>query len=114
QEAAKLAADLETGNVDTESTLLWLQQRVPFLPELLERFRIDVDRVQEGVATAAIGAGRWIAGNAVAIGQNTLQFFLQLFVMLYLLFFFIKDGKAILIAIARVLPLDLDLQETLR
>jgi predicted PurR-regulated permease PerM len=50
----------------------------------------------------------------VAIGQNTLQFFLHFFVMLYLLFFFIMDGKAILLAIARVLPLDLGLQENLR
>jgi predicted PurR-regulated permease PerM len=114
QEAANLARDLETGKIDTESALLWLEQRVPFLPGLLDRFEIDVARIQEGVSDAAIASGRWIAGNAVAIGQNTLQFFLQFFVMLYLLFFFIKDGKTILLAIARVLPLDIDLQESLR
>jgi predicted PurR-regulated permease PerM len=114
QEAANLARDLETGEVDTESTLLWLEQRVPVLPGLLDRFAIDVARIQEGVSDAAIASGRWIAGNAVAIGQNTLQFFLQLFVMLYLLFFFIKDGKTILLAIARVVPLDIELQESLR
>jgi predicted PurR-regulated permease PerM len=114
QEAANLARDLEAGEIDTEATLLWVEQRVPFLPGLLERFQIDVERIQEGVSTAAIASGRWIAGNAVTIGQNTLQFFLHLFVMLYLLFFFIMDGKSILLAIARVLPLDLDLQENLR
>lgn len=114
QEAANLATDLEAGAIDTESTLLWLEQRVPFLPALLDRFDVDVARIQEGVSAAAIASGRWIAGNAVAIGQNTLQFFLHLFVMLYLLFFFIKDGRSILLAIARVLPLDLELQETLR
>jgi predicted PurR-regulated permease PerM len=114
QEAANLARDLETGKIDTESALLWLEQRVPFLPGLLDRFEIDVARIQEGVSDAAIASGRWIAGNAVAIGQNTLQFFLQLFVMLYLLFFFIRDGKTILLAIARVLPLDIELQESLR
>jgi predicted PurR-regulated permease PerM len=114
QEAANLARDLEAGEIDTESTLLWLEQRVPFLSGLLDRFEIDVARIQEGVSAAAIASGRWIAGNAVAIGQNTLQFFLHLFVMLYLLFFFIMDGKSILLAIARVLPLDLKLQESLR
>ena len=114
QEAANLVRDLEAGEIDTESTLLWLDQRVPFLSGLLDRFEIDVARIQEGVSAAAIASGRWIAGNAVAIGQNTLQFFLHLFVMLYLLFFFIMDGKSILLAIARVLPLDLKLQETLR
>lgn len=114
QEAANLAKDLEAGEIDTEATLLWLEQRVPFLSGLLDRFQIDVARIQEGVSAAAIASGRWIAGNAVAIGQNTLQFFLHLFVMLYLLFFFIKDGRSILLAIARVLPLDLELQENLR
>jgi predicted PurR-regulated permease PerM len=113
QEAAHLASDLEAGEIDTESTLLWLEQRVPFLSGLLDRFQIDVTRIQEGVSAAAIASGRWIAGNAVAIGQNTLQFFLHLFVMLYLLFFFIKDGRAILLAVARVLPLDLELQANL-
>jgi len=114
QEAANLARDLETGNIDTESTLLWLEQRIPFLSGLIERFEVDLARIQEGLAGAAIAAGRWIARNAVVIGQNTLQFFLQLFVMLYLLFFFIKDSKVILMAIARVLPLDMELQENLR
>jgi len=114
QEAANLARDLETGNIDTESTLRWLEQRIPFLPGLIDRFQIDLARIQEALSAGAIAAGRWIAGNAVAIGQNTLQFFLQLFVMLYLLFFFIKDGRSILMAIARVLPLDMDLQQNLR
>lgn len=114
QEAANLARDIETGKLDTESTLLWIEQRIPFLPGLIERFRLDLDRIQEGLAGAAIAAGRWVAGNAVTIGQNTLQFFLHLFVMLYLLFFFIKDGKSILLAVARVLPLDMELQQNLK
>jgi predicted PurR-regulated permease PerM len=114
QEAANMARDLETGNIDTESTLLWLEGRVPFLSELIDRFQIDLARIQEALSAAAIAAGRWVAGNAVAIGQNALQFFLQLFVMLYLLFFFIKDGRSILLAIAGVLPLDMELQQNLK
>ena len=114
QEAANLARDIEAGTIDTESTLMWLEQRIPFLPGLIERFQIDLARLQEGLAGAAIAAGRWVAGNAVTIGQNTLQFFLHFFVMLYLLFFFIKDGRAILLAIARVLPLEMELQQNLR
>jgi predicted PurR-regulated permease PerM len=114
QEAANLARDLEAGKIDTESTLLWLEERVPLLSGLLDRFEIDITRFREGISAAAIASGRWVAGNAVAIGQNTLQFFLHFFVMLYLLFFFIKDGGSILLTVARVLPLDMELQESLR
>jgi predicted PurR-regulated permease PerM len=114
QEAANLARDLEAGNIDTESALLWLEQRIPFLPAVIERFEIDLERIQEALSAAAIAGGRWAAGNAVTIGQNAVRFFLHFFVMLYLLFFFIKDGKAIMISISRVLPLDLELQQNLR
>ncbi|MEX2496826.1 MAG: AI-2E family transporter [Woeseia sp.] len=114
QEAATLADDFEEGNIDTQSTLLWLEQRIPFLSGLLERFQIDVGQVRQGVSEAAIASGKWIAGNAVTIGQSTLQFFLHLFVMLYVLFFFIKDGTAIMLATMRVVPLDEELQQNLR
>ncbi|MGH8168605.1 MAG: AI-2E family transporter, partial [Woeseiaceae bacterium] len=88
--------------------------RIPFLGGLLDRFQVDVTRIQEGLSTAAIASGKWIAGNAVTIGQNALQFFLQLFVMLYLLFFFIKDGNAIMQSIAGIMPLDDELQQSLK
>src|SRR5690606_12002209 len=31
QEAANLARDIEAGTIDAESTLMWLEQRIPFL-----------------------------------------------------------------------------------
>lgn len=106
REAASIATDLEKGNINPESTLLWLQQRIPLLSRLLDRFGVDVSQIQEGVSAAAVASGKWIAGNAVAIGQNALRFFVQLFVMLYLLFFFIRDGGTILLRITQALPLD--------
>lgn len=114
QEAANLAQDFEAGDIDLQATLRWLQQRIPFLPDLLNRFELNVQRIQEGLAAAAVAAGQWIATNAVTIGQNTLQFLLHLFVMLYLLFFFIKDGGLILQAIGRIVPFDFELQQHLR
>ncbi len=114
QEAANLASDIEGGDIDTDSALLWLEQRIPYLSDLLHRFNVDFAQIQEALSSAAIAAGQWIAGNAVTIGQNALQFFLHLFVMLYLLFFFIKDGSLILQAISRVIPFDYELQQHLR
>src|SRR5690606_9352962 len=55
---------------------------------------------------AAVAAGQWVASNAVTIGQNTVMFFLQLFVMLYLLFFFLRDGVTIMQRVRQALPLD--------
>jgi predicted PurR-regulated permease PerM len=53
-----------------------------------------------------VNSGRWLASHALVIGQNTLAFFLQFFVMLYVLFFFLRDGAVILQRIRQTLPLD--------
>lgn len=106
QEAASIASDLEKGNISLASSLVWLEQRIPLLSRLFDRFGIEVGQIQEWLSAGAVASGQWIAGNAVAIGQNTVRFFLQLFVMLYLLFFFIRDGGAILQRITQALPLD--------
>jgi predicted PurR-regulated permease PerM len=109
QEAASIVTDLQKGNIGLESSLVWLQERVPFLSRLFVRFDVQLDQIQEWLSSGAVAAGQWMAGNAVAIGQNTVQFFLQLFVMLYLLFFFIRDGRAILQRITQAVPLDASL-----
>jgi predicted PurR-regulated permease PerM len=106
QEAASIVTDLQKGNISLASSLVWLQERVPFLSRVFDRFGVELGQIQEWLSTGAVAAGQWIAGNAVAIGQNTVRFFLQLFVMLYLLFFFIRDGGAILQRITQALPLD--------
>ena len=46
-----------------------------------------------------------LTSRAFIIGQNTLEFVVNLFVMLYLLFFLLRDGKALAAQAARALPL---------
>jgi predicted PurR-regulated permease PerM len=106
QEAASIVDDLEEGNINPQSAFLWLQEQVPVLSQLLNRFGVEVSQLQEGLSAAAVASGTWVASNALVIGQNTLTFFLQLFVMLYLLFFFIRDGGRILQRVRQALPLD--------
>jgi len=79
-------------------------------PEWLRRFLhdfglSDVASLQAKV-THSIGQGsQFIAAQALNIGQNTFQFVVQLGVMLYLLFFLLRDGAALSVTIHRALPL---------
>lgn len=106
QEAASIVQDLEEGNISPQTGLSWLQEQIPALTQLLNRFGVEVAQLQEGLSAAAMASGKWVASNALVIGQNTLAFFLQLFVMLYLLFFFIRDGGNMLQRVRQALPLD--------
>ncbi len=106
QEAASLVKDIEAGNINPQRGLVWLQEQIPVLRGLLDRFGVELSQLQEGMSQAAMAGGKWIASNALVIGQNTLVFFLQLFVMLYLLFFFVRDGSIMLQRVRQALPVD--------
>jgi predicted PurR-regulated permease PerM len=96
----------------------YLRQLIDVLPGWavapLERFGLaDPAVVQERLSTALSGSSKWIAAQALVIGQNTLEFLVVLCVMLYLLFFLLRDGEAIAKEVKDVLPLRPEVRDTL-
>ncbi len=72
----------------------------------LERFGLaDLAEVQRRLVDALGRSSQALTARAFSIGQNTLEFVVHLFVMLYLLFFLLRDGKALSGQAARALPL---------
>lgn len=57
--------------------------------------------------------GQFIAGQALAIGQNTVGLIISFFVMLYLLFFLLRDGETLATGIRDSVPLDVAQQHAL-
>ena len=53
------------------------------------------------------------ASQALNVGQNALEFFVGLFIMLYLLFFLLRDGSELSQQIRSAMPLPDELQQTL-
>ncbi len=56
-------------------------------------------------ATALAGSFRTLSGRLVAFGSDALGMFLQISVMLYLVFFFLRDGDRLMAQIRRAVPL---------
>jgi len=52
----------------------------------------DLTSIQEKVTQGAVAGGKFIATQAVSLGQNTAQLLIGLGVMLYVLFFLLRDG----------------------
>ncbi len=72
----------------------------------LERFGLaDLAEVQRKLVDALGRSGQALTSRAFTIGQNTLEFVVDVFVMLYLLYFLLRDGKALSAQAARALPL---------
>ena len=104
-EAAALYERLQTGGLGIEGVFAQVQQRVPQVTALIERAGVDPARLGEQAQSAAVTVSQAIAQRALVIGSGTLRGTIFFFLMLYLLFFFLRDGPRILDALIRALPL---------
>ncbi len=104
-EAAVLYGMIQRGEIDPGAVLRWLQEQTPQLTERAESLGIDVGGLPEKLSAAAIKGTQFIGQLALTAGQNVAGFLVMFFLMLYLLFFVLRDGRQMLEAIIRALPL---------
>ena len=107
QEATSFYQRFKTGDIQLSQ---YFQRGIDVLPgwvrTTLDRFGLaDLADVQSKLVEAIGHSSQALTQRAFTIGQNTLDFVLNFFVMLYLLFFLLRDGKYLSMVTARVLPL---------
>jgi predicted PurR-regulated permease PerM len=88
----------------------YFQQVFDALPgwatSLLDRFELtNLGAVQERLSAGLLKGSQVLATQAISIGQNTFDFVVSLFVMLYLLFFLLRDGDDLARRIKQAIPL---------
>ena len=80
----------------------------------LDRWGLNsVSAVQERLSSGFTKGMQLLATQALNVGQNALEFFVGLFIMLYLLFFLLRDGSELLQRIRSAMPLPDELQRNL-
>jgi predicted PurR-regulated permease PerM len=107
QEGAGVYQRIQSGEFDLGR---YFQQTFNALPGwvtgVLDRFELtNLGLVQERLSAALKRSSQFLAGQALNLGQNTLNFVLSSFVMLYLLFFLLRDGDALVERIRAAIPL---------
>ena len=107
QEATSLYEKIETGEVDFGRFLTQLLQALPaWATELLNRIEIkDIGDIQAQLSAALKQGSQFIATQAIAIGQGTAHIVVSFFLMLYLLFFFLRDGRELSQRLKEAIPL---------
>ncbi len=104
-EATELYHLLESGELDPAEYLEKVREGFPFVQGLLDRFNVDLSLIKETLTNSAGSVSRWAAQNTLSIGQNMLQFIVSLALMLYLVFFLLRDGPMLINLMIRALPL---------
>jgi predicted PurR-regulated permease PerM len=82
--------------------------------DLLDRFGLtDLSLMQERLSSGFMKGSQFLAAQALSIGQNTFQFIINLFIVRYLLFFFLRDGDYLSRRIRNAIPLRAEQQRDL-
>ncbi|WBU30434.1 AI-2E family transporter [Rhodopseudomonas palustris] len=115
REAAGMYTKIESGNLDLLKTMReLLAARPDWLGDLLSRFGVgNLADIQQRLSAALLRGSQYLAGQALDIGQSTFDFTVNLFVMVYLLFFLLRDGDLLAARIRRATPLGVDHQTRL-
>jgi predicted PurR-regulated permease PerM len=77
-----------------------------WVTDLLDRLGLtNLGLMQERLSTGLMKASQFLAAQAFNIGQNTFDFIVNLFIVLYLLFFLLRDGDNLSKRIRDAIPL---------
>jgi predicted PurR-regulated permease PerM len=104
-EGANVYSRLQSRELDVGDIARWFQGLFPQASEWAASFGLDLDTLPEKLSAAALEASQYIGSLAVRAGQNIASFVLMFFLMLYLLFFVLRDGDLILEHVHRATPL---------
>ena len=115
QEATSVYQRMQTGEFNLG---VYFQQVYGALPAwftaILDRFGLsNTGLILERVSSSLSKGSQFIASQAINIGQNAFDFVVSFFVMLYLLFFLLRDGAALARRIRDAVPLEAGIKHDL-
>ena len=107
RESTIVYARLQSGALNPEQFFQRVFAALPgWVTTQLDRLGlVDFAALQRSLAAALGQAGKFVASQAVSIGQNTLEFIASLFITTYLAFYLIRDGEDLAHSLRRAIPL---------
>ncbi len=107
QEVVQVTQKIRSGQINFAD---YFQQILAAMPQwvmnIFNRFNLgDMEAWQARISAGAAQGSQLIASQALTIGQNTFDFLVSFFVMLYLLYFFVRDGANLSKTMREALPL---------
>jgi predicted PurR-regulated permease PerM len=113
RQAMLLYQRIASGEINVQAPMELVERSLPALTHFLESWGISIAQVRASVQEASVFVTQLIASRALSFGQNALTLTVLFGLMLYLLFFFFRDGDRIVARMADVLPLGRDRKQRL-
>ncbi|WP_291615022.1 AI-2E family transporter [Bradyrhizobium sp.] len=108
REASGLVLRIQSGEYDFGSYLQRISDALPaWATGLIERLNLtSFSALRDSLASSLMKGGQLLAPQALSLGMNTFDFMINLGIMLYLLFFLLRDGDVLAERIREAIPLD--------
>jgi predicted PurR-regulated permease PerM len=115
REAQSTYQRIQSGELDFGRYFQQVFDSLPrWIANLLARFGLaNPASVQQWLSRALAQSRQWFAARAFTVGADTVDFFVSIFVMLYLLFYLLRDGEELSLRIINAIPLRADQQRDL-
>ncbi len=107
QEGTALYQKVESGDINVATSLRNVFTALPpWVHSILDRFGMNsFASLQAWLTNAAAQGSKFMATHVLSFGKNAFDFIVSFFVMLYLLFFLLLDGRALAGRIQQAIPL---------
>ncbi len=106
REGVQLYQLIQDQEINLDEIMEQVGAAVPILPDLLQRVGIDTANIRSSLTDLMIGLTEVIGQETLRFARNTAGFTLRLFMMLYLMFFLLRDGEKLIKWIRLALPMD--------
>jgi predicted PurR-regulated permease PerM len=107
REAMAVFERVQTGEWKPAQTIHQMFDALPaWTMSLLDRFGLaNFDALQRRLASLVAQASQWIATRVFSIGQDTFEFAAEMCITVYIAFFLVRDGDALMRIVRHAVPL---------
>jgi len=104
-EAGNVYEKFQDNDISIEEQITDIQEAIPIDNSLLRKFGLSADKIRTNVTSLVSTGTKALAGQALTFTQNIFGFVVNFFLMLYVLFFFLRDGKRLVQELIWVIPI---------
>lgn len=104
-EAVDAYKSLTRGDFSIQPYLDGIQQTFPFLENWISKWDENLASMKSSLSKTALNSSQYLATQVFQFGQGYINFVINAVLMLYLTFFFLRDGDALIALLIRALPL---------
>ncbi len=104
-EGAAIYQRMQSGDISPAEQIEKMRTAFPGLQPFFDKLGINIVKIKETAMQFAMSSGKFLAQQAISVGQDTFKLILNICLMLYLTFFLLRDGTKIIELLVRALPL---------